>query len=49
MTSTIEQRETTVRMAAGIMESSHAVQAAGVYLLSYGLVLNGHVVPVIDQ
>ena len=39
MTSTIERRETTMRMTAGTMESSHAVQAAGVYLLRYGLVL----------
>ena len=39
MTSTIERRETTMRMTAGTRESSHAVQAAGVYLLRYGLVL----------
>ncbi len=39
MTSTMERRETTTRMMAGTMESSDAVQAAGAYLLRYGLVL----------
>ena len=39
MTSTIAQRQTTRRMTAGTMESSDAMQAAGAYLLRYGLVL----------
>ena len=39
MTSTMERRETTTRMTTGSMESSDAVQAAGAYLLRYGLVL----------
>lgn len=39
MTSTMERRETTMGMTAGTMESSDAVQAAGAYLLRYGLVL----------
>jgi uncharacterized membrane protein YkgB len=39
MTSTMERRETTMGMTAGTMESSDVVQAAGAYLLRYGLVL----------
>jgi reactive chlorine resistance protein C len=39
MTSTMERRETTMGTTAGTMESSYAVQAAGTYLLRYGLVL----------
>ena len=39
MTGTMERRETTMEMIAGTMESSDAMQAAGAYLLRYGLVL----------
>jgi reactive chlorine resistance protein C len=39
MTSTMERRETTMGTTASTMESSYAVQAAGAYLLRYGLVL----------